>query len=192
MANGTTKNVWSIDPGVTYCGLSRFANGFLQEADYVEPTKGHRDYNKLNRVGLALVHRYLENPAEEVVIELPVIYQTANQKGDQADIRNLAAAAGSIGGTLSALTTVPVYYVEPSYWKGTIPKNIFLQRIWGSLTTEEQSAVKLTYAQVTRALEHADGKGADVLDSIGLGLFRLQRLNKQKIRTTTFTLDGVG
>lgn len=123
---------------------------------------------------------------------MPVNYDTAHQKGDQRDIRNLAASAGAIGGAIGAVTMIPVYYVEPSAWKGQVPKEVMLQRIWGHLSEEEQRNVECTVSQLDRAFSHGDGSGADTLDAVGLGLFRLQRLNKKKIRTDTFTLEGVG
>lgn len=187
--NGTIKRVITVDPGVRHFGWAFFEGNKLRQAGWKKPG-GEQHFLLKNALAMRLL--YDAYKPEEVLIEMPKIYDVAHQKGDQTDIRNLAAAAGGMGGAVAGISVTPVYYVEPASWKGQVPKNIFCRRVWECLSPVEQKHVNIIEPQLQRAFSDGDGRGADIVDAIGLGLFRLQRLHKHKIRTSTFSLESIG
>lgn len=113
------------------------------------------------------------------LIEVPKVYDAQHQKGDQKDIRDLALVVGSMGGALRALTTKSVNFVEPREWKGTVKKQVMLARILDKLSGDER---QLLPQSLTSALRTGKGPGADLLDAVGIGLWKVGRLMTRRTR----------
>lgn len=160
------RTVVSIDPGTQGCGAAVFVDGQLAFATYVTGIGGQ-------------IHPLLEpvpfleelfgnaQPIDTVVVEKPQVYDAAKQKGDQRDIVKLAIVVGEVlcaarPFASSALTP------EPNGWKGSVPKDVMVERIKSKLTPEELAGVDLPEAA---SLQH------NTWDAIGLGLWHLRRLH---------------
>ena len=158
----------SIDPGIHGCGLAVFAQSTLLGAEYVsgigcqmhpllEIVDGiERSLNSImNQIGTI----------DTIVIETPQVYQTAHQKGDQRDLVDLAIVVGGIL-AVSRSTANAALLVRPAEWKGQLPKDVSAKRVISILGEDERSAIELPTAS---RLYH------NVLDAIGIGLWRLGR-----------------
>ena len=102
-------------------------------------------------------------------------------------IRDLALSAGALIAMARFANGVPgervqVEKVEPREWKGTVDKKIMLARIYDKLSAEELSVIKLETKKLQQGIRSGRGPGADVLDAIGVGLWKLGRLGKGRIR----------
>jgi hypothetical protein len=98
-----------------------------------------------------------------VVVELPQVYPGSKSKGDPNDLIRLAFVAGRWVGA-----GVGVETVKPRQWKGTIKKEVMLRRILSKLTDEELAMLK--------ALKLPKSKEKEVIDAVGIGLWKLGRL----------------
>lgn len=105
-------------------------------------------------------------PAPSVVVELPRVYSAGQQKGDQNDLIALAFSAGRVSAQYRDATTV-----YPRDWKGTLDAEVMIERIKERLSDEERSRVQLPSA---KSLHH------NVWDSIGIGLWKLGRLQPKR------------
>lgn len=100
---------------------------------------------------------------EPITIEVPQIYPGSKSKGNPNDLIRLAFEAGRIAGMAPACVTV-----LPRQWKGTIKKEVMLRRILSKLTDEELAMLK--------ALKLPKSKEKEVVDAVGIGLWKLGRL----------------
>jgi hypothetical protein len=95
------------------------------------------------------------DPCEHhVIIERPTVYSRSPVPPN--DIVTLAIEAGRIAERFGE-----VEWVLPRTWKGTVPKSIMTKRILAALTPEDFGPVPEDH---------------NVIDAIGLGLWRLDRL----------------
>lgn len=95
-----------------------------------------------------------------LAIEVPQIYQTKYQKGDQDDIIQLACAAGAVATRIRA--THKLAYL-PREWKGQVPKSVHNLRVVCRLSKEERERID----------EVASHLRNNVIDAIGIGIFTL-------------------
>jgi hypothetical protein len=143
-----TADLISVDPGVKHSGFAFWHRGdlvgaFLVPADTPMP------------------NHFPDVPCE-IVIELPQVYrERRKQKGDQNDLVNLAFAAGRIAGALG----LPVTCYRPHDWKGSVPKDVMVERVRSCLSPEELSKMDLP----APSLRH------NVFDAVGIGLHHLKR-----------------
>lgn len=105
----------------------------------------------------------LDGAIMDLVIERPTIYPRS--KARPADIVTLAINAGMHAGRASSLTSI--HWVEPRTWKGQVRKKIHHSRIVKLLSEDEKC--------VLRRLGVTEGKAHNVLDAVGLGLWKLGR-----------------
>jgi hypothetical protein len=98
---------------------------------------------------------------QQLVIECPQVYATKYQKGDQADIIQLACSVGAICARVPARFKTAY---QPREWKGQTPKKIHNVRTLCLLSAEE----KATIEPVVESLMH------NIYDAIGLGLYQLK------------------
>lgn len=156
----------TVDPGLRGCGVALFRDGRLVWAKYVlnlERTDRGGDCFR----GMAFA---VENEArhagyegsERVLVELPQVYQSKHQKGDQDDILQLAGVVGAL-----CMALPPSRTVRPREWKGTIAKEVMTRRILSRLDTDEDAAI----LRKSEALDH------NIIDAVGIGLWYLGRLN---------------
>ena len=143
----------AIDPGGRAKGnaVSLFAESSLFRTDMVRDFPGYIH---------ALSSSY---NVHSMLVEMPVVRQTGQQKGRQSDIVDLAVEVGRV------IATVAQYFpdciiltVKPEEWKRNIPKTIGCKRILERLTEEEKSVLP------ARA-------STDILDSIGIGFHVFDR-----------------
>lgn len=153
-----------IDPGLRGVGLAVFDEDNLVHAQYVtNPSKG-RGYAAHVALAAALKRTCLDyglwSPA---LVEHPAIYPGMPQV-DLNDLLDVVAVGAACSTIFASVTTV-----MPSEWKGNMPKRKMLERIRSKLTPEEVARVEWT--------NKSDNE--DVLDAIGIGLWKLGRLNSK-------------
>ena len=156
-----------IDPGLRGCGVAFFLEDKLRWAFYVHnPVEHGRGY---------AAHRALASAVRGAVaaipnayhlgawlIEHPVVYP-GMPKTDPNDLLDVVA----VGAAVAALAPGAVITVIPSEWKGQVKKSTMLGRITGKLKPEELDAIQKA--------NKSDME--DVVDAIGIGLWKLNRLN---------------
>lgn len=99
-----------------------------------------------------------------LVVELPQIYQQRKQKGDPNALVDLAFAAGVFTSGAMGIDT-ELLLVRPRAWKGTRPKHVCNKITLNALTEEEKARIP----NLPKTKLH------NVLDAIGIGLWRLGR-----------------
>jgi hypothetical protein len=162
----------ALDPGLRYPAVAIFNDGVLVHASRVKiPGTSHkleRGMRCLNVARLINVHVSPFCPVDELVIEWPRCY--AKLKGDPADLFPLAG----VGMALAGMLGVPVSAPTAPEWIGNVPKSVGSgdaltsargHRIWSRLSDAERSCVVVSH---------------DSLDSCGLGLWRLGRLERRQ------------
>ncbi len=153
----------SIDPGKCM-GWGFYVDGELQEAGVIE--MNYDDFESFYRDLLGLFLRLNPN---EVIIERPQIYRDKKQKGkDPNDLLLLAVQEGIIRAVifeLNGLIIISVEIVLPRTWKGQVPKEIHNKRI----------LKKLTLTETTRLPKLSKTKAHNMIDAIGIGLWKLGR-----------------
>jgi len=100
-----------------------------------------------------------------VLIEKPLIY-ALDSKGDPNNLITLAIRAGELGGWAKT-QGIPVRYVYPRTWKGTVPKAIGNKRTLAKLSDREKE----------RLPEMAKSNAHNMLDAVGIGLWWLEKGN---------------
>jgi len=156
------KRLVAIDPGAKSVALALFKGDTLWHCGLVRAS-GLEDLLKAIREldGLEL----LGGQADEVVVEVPQIYPASKSKGDPNDLIRVALAAG--GAAVAAGGVVKL--VRPREWKGTVPKEIHNRRTIVKLRDFELQIYVTCTKSIPEALRH------NVLDAVGLGLWRLKR-----------------
>ena len=112
----------------------------------------------------AFAHQ-LPSYVDECICEVPQIYDPRRQVTRQQDLIGLAVVSGAFAQSVRA---DKILYVKPREWKGGVPKKIHNKRVMSTLDREELDIVDAL--NVPTSLRH------NVLDSIGIGLWRLRRL----------------
>ncbi len=160
-------NLLALDPGLRNPAVAAFAGGRLVHASRVKvPAATHKlPLGKRVREVSRLVreHAAKHGPFDELVSEWPRCYR--RMKGDPADLFPLAGIGGHVAGALD----VEVDFPTAPDWIGNLPKNekgdpLGSPRgrlIWSCLDEAERACVVLSH---------------DALDAVGVGLFKLGRL----------------
>ena len=156
-----------MDPGLRGCGVAEFDGFDLKRAAYVKnPVETGRGYTAHSSMGTA-VGLWRGLSLKNALIEHPRVYPgSAQQKGDLNDLLDVVAVGAAI-----AAHTPNVVTVFPADWKGNVPKDVMTERIRRALTDEERARIEKCPA----SLMH------NVLDAIGIGLWKLGRINKKGI-----------
>lgn len=140
-------NLLAIDPGKN-TGWARFGNSKLFAAGKGDPRK-----------------EAVASTLDLVLIEVPRWYP--RERGvDTNDLLDLSVLAGRYAGHYET-DLVPVELVYPRSWKGTVPWQICNERVLAELTEVEKSF--LPRRPRKKDVSH------DVLDAVGLGLWKLGR-----------------
>lgn len=166
------RTLVAVDPGLRRLGVAVFTDDRLVHAALVtSPVKKDRGgtawYAMADAVWAHLHDDYLNRlTPDEFVLEVPQIYRFGKSKGDPDDLIQLAATGAAVGAVLRAQKATTYY---PREWKGTVPGDVFVERIRGRLTPAERKAI----TPCAMSYEH------NVLDAVGLGLFRLGRLGRK-------------
>lgn len=167
----------AVDPGIRGCGCALFKNGVLVDAAYI--VNRVKTGNKADEaVEMALnVANHFVGDVSELVVEWPQIYATRIRRGEtKEDPNNLLALCG-VDAALAALLAVQTTSVSPAEWKGQMKKEACHLRIETRLSDAEQKIVDAA-AREAGALAH------NMLDAVGIGLFRLGRFDKKRVIPT--------
>lgn len=160
----------TIDPGVRGAGIAVWSLNNLVMACYVKPMRKDRGYGLAEDLAYNVEMAVKDYSPKLIVCEFPRFYGSTHQKGDPNDLIDVAVAGAAISTRLDSLISY-IESVSPSDWKGNVPKQKMLVRIWKKLTEEERAVVQKT--------NKSDRE--DILDAIGIGLWKLGRLNKRII-----------
>ncbi len=155
-----------VDPGLRGCGVAEFEGYDLKRAAYVKnPVETGRGYAAHQAMGTA-VGLWRGSPTK-ALIEHPRIYPSAaQQKGDLNDLLDVVAVGAAIAAYIPNVVTV-----FPADWKGNVPKDAMTERIRRAITDEERARIEKCPANLMH----------NVLDAIGIGLWKLGRINKKGI-----------
>ena len=158
----------TIDPNLRGCGVALWVGDTLKRAFYVKnPVVTGRGYkvgtalarNVVHHIELAVASRFM------MIVEMPRVYPGM----PQTDLNDLLDVMG-VGAAVAALHSSQVEHVFPSDWKGNVKKQLMLERIWSKLSDAEKAVVQKTNKSDTE----------DILDAVGIGLFKLNRLTTRK------------
>lgn len=146
----------AIDPGKHAVGISVF-NYATQDLVAAFWLDGFDDPSKLARA----LRTRLKGLGAFIwaTIEVPQIYQTAQQKGPQKDLIDVTLTAGACALALLDLGAT-VKFLEPREWKGQIPKPVTQRRVDKALTQKEAALISWPIKS----------KAHNVYDAIHLGL----------------------
>ncbi len=151
----------AIDPGRD-AGVALFVGGRLVGARLVN---GLRPSPGL--VGLGLL-----SGDAEIAVEIPVLYPGGRSRAPGGDLITLAYRAGRLVEAVDAALgprNVKVVELAPAAWKAQVPPTLLEARIRERLDADELALVE-GVTSPTRL--------HNVLDAVGLGLFRLKRMGR--------------
>lgn len=155
-----------IDPGLRGIGMAIFSENELHRAEYVKNPHNGRGYAAHSALAHQIhIYQAYRNLFSEALIELPQVYP-GMPKTDLNDLIDVAGVGAACAYVLAEYYGF-VKSVFPREWKGSVDKQVMLKRIWSKLTPGEQAVVQKTNKSDTE----------DILDAIGIGLWRLNRLN---------------
>lgn len=159
-----------IDPGVRGCGYAEFFDSTLEFCRYVRGKVEGNGYVVARDMAMEFEYFVYANT---VCIEKPRVYpQVRQRKGDQNDLIDLAMVAGAIAGSVAKGSKLITYY--PHEWKGNMPKEKMTKHILSLLSPAER-------ALVDKEQEKCGALIHNVIDAVGIGLFRLGRLGTKVI-----------
>ncbi len=154
-----SSSLMSIDPGKGVCGWAKFqdSNGRLLACGLVRgKTFGDMSFEIKRTLGNTYVDR--------LVVEKPQVYQQRMWKGDPNDLIDVAI----VGGMAAQAIDFGIFEdVTPRKWKGTRPK-----KVCNKLTLDTLDDGEL---EVYRSIDVFASLRHNVLDAIGIGLWRLGR-----------------
>lgn len=166
------KLLWTlaIDPGLRQCGVAMFEGGALNGAWLARNRrKAERGPEAWYSMAESVLYSWIKRaPARgqlvhDLVIEVPQIYWRANRGGNAADLIELAGVVGAVSQALPVLNRV---HFLPRKWKGQTPKPVHNRRVLAKLQEPERAFIEPTPASLLN----------NVVDAVGLGLYRLGRL----------------
>jgi hypothetical protein len=146
----------AIDPGKAGLGWAAFEGGRLIETGLIANGSLSEAFRALKEVCL----KYWPGDA---VIEIPQVYQQRLQKGDPNDLITVAVIAGIVAAAFFPYGIEP-QLVRAHKWKGNRPKAVDNQYTLSLLDEDEKCK-----------LVKVSSKQHNVLDAVGIGLWRLGR-----------------
>ena len=160
----------AIDPGLRCCGVAVSEDGRLIACGLV------KNPHKVARNGIAWGAMAREvalwgrayGPFDRVRCETPQIYLPGHMAGkrvDPADLLNLQGVVGALCATFDAVETV-----QPSDWKGQLPKEVCEGRVKLRLDDAEREVLAGVY--LPPSLRH------NVVDAVGILLDGLDRFKR--------------
>jgi hypothetical protein len=155
----------AIDPGED-AGVAVFVGGRLVAARLVDGRTARGVVTHADLVDVS-------GPAE-VVVELPQAYTGGRSRAPIHDLVTLAYRAGRLAQAAEAalrpgVREVTTETVWPAQWKGSVDKRVVNARVAALLNEAETAAVRAAAA---------GARAHNVLDAVGLGLWRLKRMSR--------------
>lgn len=150
----------SVDPGVTKIGMAVFKDNVLISAHLIERATAYQTVQSFWE--LVVTHG-----VTDFVCEKMQGYAPGQQKGDQNDLLEVNLTVGRLANQVECHSSANVHLIYPRVWKKQVPKEIMCTRIEGKLSDGERAVIPPKLTKKERL---------DVLDAIGIGLWRLGRL----------------
>lgn len=163
----------AIDPGKKGCGVAVFYGGRLAECSFVEGTRAEIVEKGRRTIGT------MRSPMQgvSVVLEQPIIYDRKNWEGDPNDLIEIIITGALLAAAVHWHTFEYEFEaVTPQQWKGQTPKKIMNKRVWKFLHAGDAPDHDELKAALDGRRRTTGGKWHNVLDAIGIGLWRLKRL----------------
>jgi hypothetical protein len=160
--------IYAVDPGLRQCGLAVFhAEGkTLIHGVLVRSFSKDSGPNAWRGMAKAIIAASACNVGDIAVFEFPKVYTAGKQKGDSADLLELAAVDGELSARFEVKGVTCQRYF-PHEWKRQLSKEMTKARILERLTESEKNAVSKD--------DH------NVWDAVGIGLFFLGRFDPKKV-----------
>ncbi len=154
----------AVDPGVKATGIALFTDYKLE---YVKLVRAR----SLAMMIASLVH--VEWPPDYgdpklVLVERPVVYPRDGIKKAK-DLITVALVAGAAAAAFGGAPWTETDFVEPRTWKGSTPKDIHNARVLKILDDDELEVFN------ARIEGLSDGVVHNVVDAVGIGLYKLGR-----------------
>lgn len=163
------KYLIAFDCGLSYVGaaLYDFEKQSLIECYYIDTgidarEEAEQTADLVKKIFLTF-QAFLEHTL--IVVEYPEQY--SHTPAPRSSVQGLACTGGGIVSMLKKDSN-KVEFVLPKTWKGQVPKDIMLNRIVAKLSDTEK--------QILESKNYIKSKKHNVIDAIGLGLFKLNRL----------------
>ena len=161
------KKLIAFDCGLAYVGGALFEGNRLLECYYIETGIDARDAAEQTADLVGKIHELFKPYLEDALIVVEYPEQYSQTPAPRSSVQGLACTGGGIVSVLKRPSN-RVEFVLPKTWKKQVPKDIMLDRIVSKLDTTEKTLLD--------AKEYAKYKKHNVIDAIGLGLYKLERL----------------
>lgn len=168
-----------VDPGLRGCGTAVFEGETLKHSAYVRNTsQDGRGAGVWADMAKCVYNYYHAIPLRldfgasftRVLIETQIIRPT-DEPFKQSAIMEVQGVAGALAGLYGQTSTVLGF--TPERWKGSVAGDVMTERISKRITVAEWENFK---SHGTKgALDH------NSIDAVGIGLYYLGRLDKQRI-----------
>lgn len=154
----------AIDPGLRQLGLSVFEDTRLVRAELVRnPLKKTRGPKAWAAMAEAVELAYWSVYSEPPDVYVTECMQVDGRRGRVDDLFQLYGVGMYAG---HSLCPAEIHGYYPRDWKGSVPKDVMVERIRLKLSSVERKAIQ----SCPDSLRH------NVMDSIGVGLFHVGRL----------------
>ena len=161
-----TSRVLAIDPGRRALGWAWFEERELFGLGLVRGKAGEGAVDLAQRTAATIYAEIGLAAPTHVVYERMQVYSGQRQKGDQADLIELAEIGGGVAALLAA-TSTPVL---PRTWKGQVPKDVLEARVRKRLSGRELDLAGKLLDAYPASLRH------NAWDAVGIGLWSCDRL----------------
>jgi len=163
------KYLIAFDCGLSYVGaaLYDFEKQSLRDCYYIDTGIDAREEAEQTADLVKKIFLTFEAFLEHTLIVVEYPEQYSHTPAPRSSVQGLACTGGGIVSMLKRDSN-KVEFVLPKTWKGQVPKDIMLNRIVAKLSDTEK--------QILESKNYIKSKKHNVIDAIGLGLFKLNRL----------------
>lgn len=163
------KYLITFDCGLSYVGaaLYDFEKQSLIDCYYIDTGIDAREEAEQTADLVKKIFLTFQTFLEHTLIVVEYPEQYSHTPAPRSSVQGLACTGGGIVSMLKKDSN-KVEFVLPKTWKGQVPKDIMLNRIVAKLSDTEK--------QILESKNYIKSKKHNVIDAIGLGLFKLNRL----------------
>lgn len=158
---------FAFDPAIRCTGWAVFYDEDLVDHGMAFTKSTSPMEERIDQIVNALVPNCPYDPTD-LAIEFPMVYGRPPKGTNSNDLIAVAAVAGAILRTFNWVTERTKIYCPPRQWKGTIKKEVMIERIKKLMTEEELESFS--------AKKYSETYAHNVLDAIGIGMHYLGRL----------------
>ena len=182
------RSLLTLDPGIRNAGIALFRGPALILASVVKnpETSGNGPLACVRMAQRIVATVGCE--VDEILVEWPQVYATRIRQGvTREDPNDLIPLAG-VGCALGAMyPRASLQHVRPAEWKGQVPGDAFTARILGRLAQIEVERLASTLRtdpilhtdRIAALMKHSTAHNA--IDAVGLGLYKLGRLHRERV-----------